>query len=143
MDVDIASNFEKIFSLQTGFTACGYSITKELGEITFANISLLNKLSVDVYGSWDDNAYVYINNIKVARVYANYWLNVMGGPIRPYDHYDYTVDLSSFIPNIINASSNNLFQVKATYANDSNTFGCGGSANGFLKIKFSFKSKRL
>ena len=67
----------------------------------------------------------------------------MGGPVRPYDYYDYSVDLSSFIPNIINASSNNLFKVKATYANDTYTPGCGGSANGFLNIKFSFKSKRL
>lgn len=143
--VDIVSKSYKSISMQTGFISPyhAWSESVDLGIITFTDITCLNKVTYNVFGAWDNNAWLILNGIKFTLAHCNWWLNGEWGVPCPYDHFQYSSSINiDSLKSVISNSSNNTITISGGVEDLGADLACAGGANGHIDFTFYFISKR-
>lgn len=172
--IDITKTEKRILSFQTGFInkpMSPWEITQQLDVIKYEDLTCLTSVYYELFGSWDNDGAIRINNITIGTFDVNWWLpcdldlsvltapRLMGygtrrfgcndstNPIyRTHRDYDYISHKGYFSSDQINLlienSVNNSMTIIGFIEDKVNGPSFSGGADGHLDLYFKFISHR-
>lgn len=157
--VDIFTNLTSTLDLHTPLyrSDTPWKVEKDLGYISFEDITCLNRIDYDVYGAWDQIGYIILNGIKIHLQGASscWWSNSQSTiHISPNIYFGNYLIEGHFLNSIVKNSNNNKIHciagvmepdykmVKDIIPNFIDNFEYWGGADGHIDFNFNFISKR-